>query len=118
MTSAKLCETLVVAFSNGVRDDKNLYDSTYGIIFFATPHGGGQHVSFADLVFSIGRAVFNKPQNDIMTALKKNDFYSNQNRADFLPRTKDFHFISFYETKPTRGTMVRSILCPYTHSRR
>jgi protein SERAC1 len=112
-----LHKTLVVAFSNGVEEDKSLYESTYGLVFFATPHGGGQHVKFAAVVSSIARAVFNKPSNDILTALKKNDFYSKQNRADFLPRTKDFDFISFYETKPTRGTMVRSSFAVYPTKR-
>ena len=95
-----------MAFSNGVENDKIFYDSTYGIVFFATPHGGGEHVRFADLVCSIARGVFNTPGNSIIAALKKDDFYSNQNRSDFIPHTKNFHFISFFETNPTRGVMV------------
>jgi hypothetical protein len=94
----------VVAFTNNV--DLDLYRATFGVVFFATPHGGGQHVNFASLVSSIGRVVLNRPGNDIMTALSKNDFYSKQNRADFLQRTKDFRFISFFETNPTKGTMA------------
>jgi hypothetical protein len=42
-----------------------------------------------------------------MEALKKNSFYGEQNRDDFLHRAKDFAFLSFYEANPTRKFKVR-----------
>ena len=88
--------------------DKPTYDATFGIVFFATPHGGGHRAGLADLAFSVARAVALREENSFMTLLKKNTFFSEQNRDDFIQRAKDFEFLSFFETLRTSGHMVSS----------
>jgi hypothetical protein len=80
--------------------------ATYGIVFFGTPHGGGNYARFGDVVARIAGAL--RPSNSFMHALKKSDFYAEQNRDDFLQRAKDFAFLTFFETIPMNGVMVRS----------
>jgi hypothetical protein len=89
--------------------DKPTYKATFGIVFFATPHGGGNRAGLADLAFTVARAVALRENNSFMTLLKKNTFFAEQQRDDFLQRTKDFEFLSFYETLKTSGHMVSSL---------
>lgn len=41
-----------------------------------------------------------------MEALKKNSYYGEQNRDDFLHRAKDFSYLTFYEANPTKKFKV------------
>lgn len=42
-----------------------------------------------------------------MEALKKNSYYGEQNRDDFLHRAKDFSYLTFFEANPTKRFKVR-----------
>jgi hypothetical protein len=84
-----------------------IYGATYGIVFFGTPHGGGNNAKVGSLAASIARKVVGKSDNNFMEALKKNSYYGEQNRDDFLHRAKDFSFLTFYESNPTRKFKVR-----------
>lgn len=86
--------------------DNPLYKATYGIIFFGTPHGGGNNVKAGQLAASIARFLWHKPKNSMLEALQGSSFFAEQNKDDFIQRAKDFAFVSFYETLPFKGTMV------------
>ncbi|KAK0099769.1 hypothetical protein ONS95_013340 [Cadophora gregata] len=85
---------------------KIIYTSTKGIIFFATPQGGGQNVSVGNLAASIFRTITNNPDNAYMEALKKNSLCSQNNRDDFLQRSGDFAFVSIIESLKTKGAAI------------
>ena len=70
-------------------------------MFFGTPHGGGNNAKVGSLAADIAKFLARREDNSFMEALKKNSFYSEQNRDDFLQLAKDFAFLTFYESKPT-----------------
>lgn len=103
-------KALVIARNIGDDRNSNIYNSVHGIVFFGTPHGGGNYVGVGKLAASIARGVLNRPKNSFLRSLETNDFFSETNRDDFLQRAEDFVFVSFYETVPTHGVMVSQYL--------
>lgn len=85
---------------------KIIYTSTKGIIFFATPQGGGNNVSVGNIAASILRTITNNPNNAYLESLRHNSLCSQTNREDFIQRSSDFRFISVIESLPTKGITV------------
>ncbi|KAI0908384.1 hypothetical protein F4823DRAFT_599089 [Ustulina deusta] len=79
---------------------KQIWESTFGLVFFATPQQGGNHAGFGDVVASIARCVSGNPGNTFMAALKSNSPFLNTITDDFRQMLEDFQIISFYETRP------------------
>jgi hypothetical protein len=86
-----------------------IYEATYGIVFFGTPHGGGNNAKAGSLAADIARFLASRGANSFMEALKKNSFYGEQNRDDFLQLAKDFVFLTFYEANRTKKLNVRLV---------
>ncbi|KAI0886308.1 TPR-like protein [Annulohypoxylon maeteangense] len=51
---------------------KSIAEETRLLVFFATPHRGGNGVGIGEIVAKIVRAGLRKPKNDLLDALKKN----------------------------------------------
>lgn len=49
-----------------------LFDSTCLLVFFATPHQGGNYATVGDIAATLFNAVRMKSSNDLLPALKKN----------------------------------------------
>ncbi|KAI0444937.1 hypothetical protein F4803DRAFT_560587 [Xylaria telfairii] len=77
-----------------------IWESTFGLVFFATPQQGGNHAGFGDLIAGIARCISKNPTNTFMTALKSNSQFLNTITDDFRQMLEDFQVISFYETRP------------------
>ncbi|RYC82197.1 hypothetical protein BFJ63_vAg14905 [Fusarium oxysporum f. sp. narcissi] len=77
------------------------YNSIVGatrlLVFFATPHQGGNNASLGDIVAKIVRTGMSKPRNDLLDALKKNSDQAMQRfeQARHLPER--CLVVSFYE---------------------
>lgn len=71
------------------------------MVFFGTPHGGGNNAQVGSLAAKIAKSLASKKDNNFLEALKKNSFYSEQNRDDFMHIAKKFAFLTFYESNPT-----------------
>jgi hypothetical protein len=80
------------------------------VVFFGTPHGGGNNAKVGSLAADIAKFVANREDNSLMEALKKNSFYGEQNRDNFMQRAKDFTFLTFYEANPTTKFKVGLML--------
>lgn len=89
MTEAKLND-----FYNPIRE------ATYGIVFFATPHGGGNHAKLGDIAASVAKGILQTPDNTFMEALKKDSMFAEGIIQDFRHQLEDFVVLSFYETLP------------------
>jgi hypothetical protein len=77
-----------------------LYKSTYGLVFFATPHRGGKNASTGALVASIAKGILGNESNSYLSALKKNSYFADILRDDFMERQEDFNVLTFHETLP------------------
>jgi hypothetical protein len=76
----------------------NIRSETYGIVFFATPHRGGNHAKLGDIAASIVKLVLQNEDNTFMEALKKDSLFAQGVSDDFRHQLKDYRVISFYET--------------------
>lgn len=88
------------------------YDSilraTYGLAFFGTPHQGGNFVRLGDIAATIARGLFQNPSNTFLAALGADSLFADDLVQDFRQQLEDYHVLSFYETKSTRGLGVVS----------
>jgi protein SERAC1 len=80
--------------------------AVYGLVFFATPHRGGNKALLGDVAASIARLVISSPKNSYLEALKSNSFFAEALRHDFQNRQDDFSIVTFYETRPTKAGIV------------
>ncbi|KAI1200124.1 hypothetical protein F5X97DRAFT_294153 [Nemania serpens] len=78
---------------------KPIWESTFGLVFFATPHQGGNHSGFGDVLAGIARGVSRNLDNTFMAALSKNSTFLSTITDDFRQMLEDFQIISFYETR-------------------
>lgn len=82
------------------RNYNSIFESTYGIGFFGTPHRGGNGASIGAIGARIARNVLFQPKNTFMEALKKGSLLSDELARDFLKVSGRLHILSFYETLP------------------
>lgn len=76
---------------------KSIVEATRLLVFFATPHQGGNYASLGDIVAKIVRTGVSKPKNDLLDALKENSDQATQRfeQARHLPER--CLVVSFYE---------------------
>jgi hypothetical protein len=79
---------------------RTIWESTYGLVFFSTPHQGGNNAGFGNVVAGITRCVSRNLGNTFMTALKSNSLFLSTITDDFRQLLEDFQILSFYETRP------------------
>jgi hypothetical protein len=70
------------------------------MIFFATPHKGGNLVSMGKfLAFVIRKTTPGNVKNSLLNSLERNGFFTEELSQDFRQQLEDYHFRSFYETE-------------------
>ncbi|RKK21427.1 hypothetical protein BFJ67_g17279 [Fusarium oxysporum f. sp. cepae] len=76
---------------------KSIVEAACLLVFFATPHQGGNYASLGDIVAKIVRTGMSKPRNDLLDALKENSDQAMQRfeQARHLPER--CLVVSFYE---------------------
>ena len=72
----------------------------YGILFFGTPHQGGNCASLGGVAASIARLSLRNPTNSFMEALKIDSLFADDLVQDFRQQLEDYNVLSFYETLP------------------
>lgn len=76
--------------------------ATYGIVFFATPHQGGNNAKFGDIAARIAKTCLRNEDNSFMEALKKDSLFGTEIVENFRHQLEDFYVLSFVETLPYR----------------
>ncbi|KAI2471901.1 Alpha/Beta hydrolase protein [Annulohypoxylon bovei var. microspora] len=79
---------------------RNINKSTYGIVFFGTPHNGGAYAEIGHQIAKFCRYILRNPSNTFMHALKKNSVFLDSITGDFRHQLEKLEIISFYETQP------------------
>ncbi|KAM0293721.1 hypothetical protein ACHAPM_011521 [Fusarium culmorum] len=76
---------------------KSTVEAACLLVFFATPHQGGNYASLGDIVAKIVRTGMSKPKNDLLEALKANSDQAMQRfeQARYLPER--CLVVNFYE---------------------
>jgi protein SERAC1 len=76
---------------------------TYGIVFFGTPHQGGNGVLIGQVIESVVSSIGVTTKNNILEALKKEGQLSLEARESFRSIIEDFQYLSIVEGKPKPG---------------
>ena len=79
-------------------DSANL--TSYGLIFFGTPHGGpgpNWKVVFGKTCVKIVQSIPGKTSNDIMEALQKGSLFSDTLQNQWRHQLKHYQIVTFYE---------------------
>lgn len=78
---------------------KAIREATYGIVFFGTPHQGGNFAKLGDIASKIMRAVLRNEENTFMEALKVDSLFADDLIQDFRHQLEDYYVLSFFETR-------------------
>ena len=72
--------------------------STYGLVFFATPHSGGNGASVADSAAKLCSALTGESKNSLLETLKKASLLNEISKDQFRPQIGDYEVLTFMET--------------------
>ncbi|KAE8443477.1 hypothetical protein EG329_001874 [Mollisiaceae sp. DMI_Dod_QoI] len=79
----------------------DIRNSTYGIVFLATPHRGSSAANLASTLSNIAVAAFPGIQTQLLKALQTDSTVLGDLIDNFRHLASDFQIASFYELKPT-----------------
>ncbi|RFU27200.1 hypothetical protein B7463_g9151, partial [Scytalidium lignicola] len=86
--------------TGGIRRSTEILTSTFGLVFFGTPHAGATDeakVVFGKICARVAKKVIGHPQNDIMEALEKNSLFSDILQENWRHQLERYQILSFYE---------------------
>ncbi|XTI93984.1 P-loop containing nucleoside triphosphate hydrolase protein [Cenococcum geophilum] len=83
---------------------KSIVEATCLLVFFATPHQGGNYATVGDVAARIVRAGLRKPSNDLVKSLESSSNEATRRFEQFRHLNEKFLVISFYEGK-SYGTL-------------
>lgn len=78
---------------------KKIWASTFGIVFFGTPHRGGNKIGVGSVAAGVARAVLGNPSNGFLKTLRCESEVLDAINDDFRRCLEDFQYISFFETR-------------------
>ncbi|RYP17129.1 hypothetical protein DL767_010075 [Monosporascus sp. MG133] len=79
---------------------KSIVEATCLLVFFATPHQGGKHANFGDIVAKIVRTALQKPKNDLLKALKRSSDEAVKRFEQSRHLSDKCLVVSFFEGQP------------------
>ncbi|KAI0869581.1 hypothetical protein GGS24DRAFT_478422 [Hypoxylon argillaceum] len=94
----------------------SIYESTRGIVFLGTPHGGSHAANWGLVASNIVKFALQEPAERVLRGLKPNNELLENLRKMFLRMLEDGHFgvHSFYETKGMMGIYgINGLVVPY-----
>ncbi|KAF2872761.1 hypothetical protein BDV95DRAFT_397503 [Massariosphaeria phaeospora] len=74
--------------------------STKLLVFFGTPHRGGNHATVGDYVARLYKTMARNPRNDLVESLREFSDTATKRYEQFRHKLEDFLIISFFETLP------------------
>ena len=75
--------------------------STKGLVFFATPHGGGKGAGLATPIANAFSLLTGQPRNDLLKMLRKDSLFTKELTENFNPQKDDYEVRTFFETEFT-----------------
>ncbi|PYH36551.1 kinesin [Aspergillus neoniger CBS 115656] len=77
--------------------------STFGIVFFGTPHRGTHLARVGGVAAKFVRALLGTASNTLLKALSKGSLYALELSANFDKLLENYKYLSFYETLPFKS---------------
>ena len=72
--------------------------STHGIVFFATPHSGGNKAGIAESAAKFCSALTGQTRNSLLQTLTKHSLLNEISKDQFRPQLNDYEVLSYMET--------------------
>lgn len=91
-------QALVVA--GMVAKYRSIRESTYGIVFFSTPHQGDQSVPLGKIASKIARAAMPDPKSSFLDAFQKDSLFADTIIEESRSQLQNYKVISFCESRP------------------
>ncbi|KAG4443916.1 hypothetical protein IFR05_000556 [Cadophora sp. M221] len=85
---------------------RNIKDKTYGLVFFGTPHRGGNAVSVGEVVEKVVKTFSVGGNNSLLQCLKRGGKLSVDAQDNFRSHIEDFQYISVIEGRPKPGVGI------------
>ena len=73
--------------------------STRGLVFFATPHAGGNLAGLADVAANFASAMTGSAKNSLLKTLKQSSLLNEISKDHFQPQSGDYEVLTFIESK-------------------
>ena len=81
--------------------------STHGLVFFATPHRGGEGAAVAEAAATICSAFTGRPRNQLLKSLKSKSLITELSSDQFRHQLNDYEVLSFIERRKLSVKIVR-----------
>ena len=94
----------MIAKNNDLYSD--LRKATYGLVFFAVPHQGGNGASLGAIAKNIVNSITGDANNDLIESLKSNALFQENQAAFFKHQLEDYQIVSICENRPTKLTKL------------
>jgi hypothetical protein len=100
-------QALVIA--SQVERYTSIRSSTYGVVFFATPHRGSAGIPLGKVAAQIVRAVYAMPTINFLEAVERDSIFASTQIDDFRRQSGNLNVLSFFETRasPNMGIVSR-----------
>ena len=86
--------------------------TTYSLVFFATPHRGGNRVEFAKLTAALCSALTGQPTNSLLKSLEKESLLEELASIQFGKRMNDYDILTFFETVEMKVKVRKIAMVP------
>jgi hypothetical protein len=83
---------------------KNINEQTIGIVFFGTPHRGGESASYGNVLTNIATNIM--PASRLVSALQTNSDQLMRLASEFKFQLSKYQIVSFYELRPMSSSLV------------
>lgn len=76
--------------------------STYGLVFFATPHRGGNKAGVGEFAANICSALTGGARNSLLEQLQRNSILNEISTDQFSNQSNDYEVLTYIESKLTK----------------
>ena len=73
--------------------------STYGLVFFATPHSGGNGAGIAEFAATLSSALTGHTRNSLLQTLNRHSLLNEISSAQFQSQCEDYEVLTYFETQ-------------------
>ena len=86
--------------------------ATVGLMFFGTPHGGGNKADTAKTWASVISVFTGETRNSLLSTLKAGSLYNEATADDFKPQMQNYEVVSFFEQRMVEVKVLRLRVLP------
>ena len=86
----------------------SIRQNTRAIVFFGTPHRGGNGATLGQHATNVVRFFTGSDRNDLIRSLQRNSLHLAHLTADFKHICEDFNYLSIVETRGVLRTPIRT----------